>query len=151
MAETIKKSLDPYESGIHTTAPAHRRLPLEARFVAVSAIRKVERGLTLIHPRTRCIKRHEVHELILTDEMDVAPGGPVNRCHYLGFVEFMASGLLIQGDPLMIDGKSVGTLAGFDECHFPNHYNIVVKGPVGMTGAELGLDPGSPVVFVPWA
>lgn len=151
MSEIRNKSRDPYESGLVTTAPAHRRLPLEASFVAISSIRREGRGLSLIHPRTRCIRRYEVHELILTDEMEAAPGGNVDRCHYLGFVEFQGSGVLIQGDPVIVDGKSIGTVAGFDESHFPNHYNIVIKGPVGFTGAELNLDPGSLIKFVPWA
>ena len=145
-----KKSKDPYESGHSTTAPAHARLPLEAHFVAISALRKQGRDLTLIHARTRCIRRHEVHELILTDEPDAGPGGSVNSCHYLGFIEFHAGGLLIEGDALTIAGKTIGTLAGFDESHFPNHYNIVFKGPHGLTGAELGQKPGDGIVFVPW-
>jgi hypothetical protein len=151
MSDSGKKSRDPYESGLVTTTPKYKRLPLEARFVAISESRRDGRGLQLIHPRTRCIRRYEVHELIMTDELDAAPGGKVDRCHYLGFAEFAASGVLTHGDKLSVGGLIIGTVAGFDESHFPNHYNIVIKGAKGYTGAELNQQPGDALTFLPWA
>jgi hypothetical protein len=137
---------DPYEAGLIAAASRILRNPLEARFVGVLDSRREGRGLALIHPRTRCIRRHEIHELIVTDEEGCGPGKPVNRCHYLGFVEFQSGGVLVEGDTLTIDGHVIGTLAGFDESHFPNHYNIVFKGRLA-TGIELGQVPGSAVYF----
>lgn len=125
------------------------REPLVALFVGVLDSRREGRGLTLIHPRTRCIRRYEVHEIILTDEPDAGPARPVNRCHYLGFVEFQAGGLLVEGDSLSVAGQVIGTVAGFDESHFPNHYNIVIKGPRLVTGIELKQKPGDALVFLP--
>ena len=144
-------SQDPYEAGLIVAASRILRLPLEAHFVGVLDSRRESRGLSLIHPRTRCVRRYEIHELILTDERDAGPGATINRCHYLGFVEFQAGGILVEGDALVIDGQTVGTLAGFDESHFPNHYNVVIKGPRLVTGIELGRKPGHPVFFQPAA
>jgi hypothetical protein len=138
---------DPYESGLIVAVSRILREPLEARFVGVLGSRREGRGLTLIHPRTRCIRRYEIHELIVTDEQGCGPGTEVNRCHYLGFVEFQAGGVLAEGDTLMVDGRAIGTLAGFDESHFPNHYNIVFKGPRLVTGIDLGQKPGAAVYF----
>ncbi|MCC7487345.1 MAG: hypothetical protein IT529_20410 [Burkholderiales bacterium] len=140
---------DPYEAGMIATASRILREALAARFVGVLDSRREGRGLHLIHPRTRCIRRHDVHEVIVTDEPEAAPGGPVNRCHYLGFVEFQAGGLLVEGDRLNVAGRVIGAVAGFDESHFPNHYNIVVKGPRLVTGIELGQKPGDELVFIP--
>jgi hypothetical protein len=36
-------------------------------------------------------------------------------------------GVLVRGDAVPIDGREVGTVVGFDECHFPNHLNIVLQ------------------------
>jgi hypothetical protein len=33
----------------------------------------------------------------------------------------------------------LGTIAGFDEAHAPNHFNIVLKHETRRTGRELGL------------
>jgi hypothetical protein len=140
---------DPYEAGM-IVAPSHiLREALTARFVGVLDSRREGRGLNLIHPRTRCIRRYEVHEIIITDESEAGPGRPVNRCHYLGFVEFQAGGLLVEGDSLSVAGRIIGSVAGFDESHFPNHYNIVIKGPRLVTGIELKQKPGDALVFDP--
>lgn len=125
------------------------RAPLEARFVGVLDNRNDNRGLVLIEPRTRCVRRYDIHELILTDESAAAPGGRVTGIHYIGFVEFQSGGVLMEGDSLVIGGATIGTLAGFDETHFPNHYNVVFKGPRRITGVELGQNPGDTLVFMP--
>ena len=125
------------------------REALAARFVGVLDSRREGRGLVLIHPRTRCIRRYEVHEIIVTDEPEVGPGRPVNRCHYLGFAEFQAGGILVEGDTLNVAGQVIGAVAGFDESHFPNHYNIVIKGPRLVTGIALKQRPGDMLIFTP--
>lgn len=149
MSESGRKPRDPYEAGIITAAPRILRDALPAVFVGVLDSRREGRGLELIHPRTRCVRRHDVHELIMTDEYAAAPGKTVGRVVYLGFVEFQAGGLLVEGDELRIAGRPLGTVAGFDESHFPNHYNIVIKGTPPATGVELGQKPGDQVLFVP--
>ena len=126
------------------------RLPLEARFVGVLNNRNDGRGLMLISAHTRVVRRHDIHELILTDEEGAAPGGRVNGVHYVGFVEFQqGGGILAEGDSVNVGGKVIGTIAGFDESHCPNHYNVLIKGPRRCTGVELNQQPGDPVVFLP--
>lgn len=43
----------------------------------------------------------------------------------------------------------MGTVLGFDGCHLPNHYNIVIHAPRLLTGRSLALAPETPVVFTP--
>ena len=125
------------------------RVPLEARFVGVLNNRNDGRGLALISAHTRCVRRYDIHEFIITDEQTAAPGATVNGVHYLGFAEFQAGGVLAEGDAVRIAGVVIGTIAGFDESHFPNHYNVVIKGPRRVTGVELGQKPGDLIVFLP--
>jgi hypothetical protein len=125
------------------------RVLLEARFVGVLDNRNDNRAMRLIERRTCCGRGYDIHELIIADEGRAAPGGTVMGVHYLGFVEFQAGGVLMEGDRLVIGGETVGTLAGFDETHFPNHYNVIFKGPRRITGVELGQNPGDPLTFVP--
>ncbi|MCE2945687.1 MAG: DUF6917 domain-containing protein [bacterium] len=125
------------------------RDPLDAIFVGVLDNRNDSRALKLIHERTRCVRRFEIHELILTDEAHAAPGTTVGGVHYLGFVEFQAGGVLMEGDRLMIGDECIGTLAGFDETHFPNHYNVLFTGPRRITGVELGQRPGDRLRLIP--
>jgi len=47
--------------------------------------------------------------------------------------------MLVYGDSVVIGGKTVGTIAGFDESHFPNHYNIVIKGPRRLSGDHTSM------------
>ena len=126
------------------------RRPLEARFVGVLNNRNDGRGLALIKAHTRVVRRYDIHELILTDEQSAAPGGTVGGVHYIGFVEFEAGGgILAEGDSVNIGGKAIGTIAGFDESHCPNHYNVLIKGPRRITGVEPQQRPGDLVIFLP--
>lgn len=125
------------------------RDPVEAVFVGVLDNRNDGRALQLIKERTRCVRRFDIHELILTDEAHAAPGAVVDGVHYLGFVEFQAGCVLMEGDQLMIGDACIGTLAGFDETHYPNHYNVLFTGPRRITGGELGLRPGDRMRVIP--
>jgi hypothetical protein len=124
------------------------RTPVFGRVVAVLTSKRDARALQLIHPWTRCIVQHEVHELLLTDEMDARPGGTVNRVAAVAFVEFGCSGLIMGSDKLRIGGREIGALIGFDETHCPNHINIVLGGSERRTGLELGLKGGDVMEFV---
>ncbi|MEI6320341.1 MAG: hypothetical protein WCS09_17635 [Pseudomonadota bacterium] len=52
-------------------------------------------------------------------------------------------GVLVRGDAVAIDGREVGTVVGFDECHFSKHLNIVLQAADARTGIQLGLRPGA--------
>ena len=146
-----RRGADPYASGKWGGGkPAIvSRTGIEGRIVAVLTTKVETRGLELIHPWTRCIRAREVHELQLTDEEDARPGGTVNRTAAVAFMEFTVGGLLVGGDTVVVAGREIGTVVGFDETHMPNHQNIVLKGPERKTGAEWGLKGGDKVVIRP--
>jgi hypothetical protein len=104
-----------------------------------------ERGLELILPSSRAVKASEIHELILSDE-PTGPGQRVNRIAYVGFLEIKQGGVIIVGDTVHIGGKIIGTIAGFDETHMPNHLNIVLAGE-RKTGRELELSVESAITI----
>ena len=135
-------SRDPFATG-EMGVPAILRTAFGGRFVGVMDLSRDDRGFSLIAAPTRCIRRGDVHELIVTDEATAAPGATVQRCRFLGFVEFESAGVLVRGDAVDIDGREIGTVAGFDECHFPNHLNIVLQAADARTGIQLGLRPGA--------
>jgi hypothetical protein len=115
--------------------------------VAVLRTSRDDRGLKLIRERTRCIRRFDIHELIITDENNPKPGGVVDHIGYLAFVEFEVGGVIAIGDLISIDGKPIGRLAGFDETHAPNHMNIVLQSQDRTTGLARGLKLG-PVLSI---
>jgi hypothetical protein len=100
-----------------------------------------DRGLQLIKPTSRALKAYEIHELILTDEQ-ISPGGTVNRIAYVGFVEITRGGVIVVGDPVYVNDRKIGLIAGFDETHMPNHLNIVLTGS-RETGKTLDLSLGA--------
>ncbi|GAB3444355.1 DUF6917 domain-containing protein [Actinophytocola sediminis] len=108
---------------------------------------RVDRGMRLEEFASRCVRQGEVHELVTTDQTDHAPGARVDRVGFLGFVEVRRAGVIDRGDQLWIGQRLVGTVLGFDSCHFPNHYNVLVTAGELVTGQLLGLAPEADVVF----
>lgn len=123
------------------------RRPVVGVLAAVLRPTRLDRALKLIKEKSRCIRSGDIHEVILTDEHDPQPGGGVNRVAYLGFVEFVKGGVIVQGDRLTVGGEIVAELVGFDETHMPNHMNIVVRGGEFISGYERGFRLGDEVVF----
>jgi hypothetical protein len=148
-ASAASSPADPFASGKIVGVPPIVRADLEARIVGVLDGVRRDRGLALIAPPTRCVRRYDIHELIVTDEQEAGPRRTVDRCYYVAFVEFRSGGVLVTGDTVSLRGAPLGVLAGFDESHSPNHLNVVLKAPVGVTGVALGARPGDPVVFRP--
>ncbi|MEN8243408.1 MAG: hypothetical protein ABFS43_00750 [Thermodesulfobacteriota bacterium] len=144
-AETIC----PYKSGIIGGRPRiESRTKLTGRIVAVLTSKRDQRGLKLIHPYTRCIKKNEIHEFLMTDEIEALPGATVNRVSAIAFIEFTEGGVIMERDAVHVRGKEIGKIAGFDESHFPNHMNILLKGPERKTGLEHGIEGGDSVEFI---
>ncbi|MET0132866.1 MAG: hypothetical protein ABW215_04655 [Kibdelosporangium sp.] len=108
---------------------------------------RTDRGMRLEDFASRCVRRGEVHELVTTDQADHEPGARIDRVGFLGFVEVDRAGVIDRGDELWVGGRLVGTVLGFDSCHFPNHYNVLVAVTELVTGPGLGLAPEAPVVF----
>lgn len=42
-------------------------------------------------------------------------------------MEITEAGLIVIGDEVIADGVKIGEVAGFDESHFPNHMNILIR------------------------
>lgn len=139
--------IDPYAAGKFTGNPYAKKSDITGSLVVVLRGQMEDRGLVLIKPISRCLRQQDIHELILTDEQDAKPGSTVNRIAYLGFVNIDQGGVIVSGDTVLLNGESVGTLAGFDETHMPNHLNIVIKTGKLAAGTELGASLGMPVKF----
>ena len=101
--------------------------PVEGEVVAILHVKFEDRGLDFIQTKSRAVKLNERHELMMTDEQDAAPGGKANHVRAIAFIEITKSGLRVGGDDVTIEGKRLGSLAGYDVTHMPNHINVVVK------------------------
>ena len=142
------KQLGPDAAGKFNFSPYAAKAPVTASLVAVLRGTMPDRGLELIRPISRCLRRHDIHELILTDEPDAGPGRRVDRIAYLGFVAIEAGGVAVAGDDVFLAGRRVGALAGYDETHMPNHLNIVIRTDRLADGVEQGARLGAAVRFV---
>ncbi|KAA9373290.1 hypothetical protein F5972_35790 [Microbispora cellulosiformans] len=119
---------------------------VQSELVKVLKHHRDDRGMVLEPFGSRCVRRGEIHELVTTDEA-AAMGDRVDRVGFLGFTEITSAGVLDVGDTVVVDGRPIGRLLGFDACHFPNHYNLLISTPRLLTGPGLGLSPGSVIVF----
>ena len=140
---------DPYAGGLITFNPFAERRKLTGEIVTVLDGRLSNRGIELIHARSRVLQKHEIHELILTVEQGAAPASQVNRICYLGFFEVLQGGVIVSGDDVHIGEQWRGKVVGYDETHVPNHINIVVTGKQEQTGQELDLHVGDQIQFIP--
>ena len=117
----------PYDFRRITPSVYGDKRPVEGEVVAVLHVKFEDRGLEFIQTKSRTVKLNEIHELMITDEQDAAPGGGADRVRAIGFFEITKSGLIVMGDKVTVNGKKLGTLAGYDVTHMPNHINVVVK------------------------
>ena len=140
-------SNDPYKEGKFSKNPYALKSDVTGQLVVTLDGRMENRGLSLIVPPSRCVSRHQVHELILTDEPSAMPGRQVDRIAYLGFFSVNEGGVILRGDAVWLDGRHIGEVAGFDETHMPNHLNIVIATTKLTTGVEAGARPGARLRF----
>jgi hypothetical protein len=140
-------TIDPYAVGMIKDRPfITSRTRLEGKVIAVLSSFREGRGLQLILPKTRCFKKYEIHELILTDEDQAGPGLEVNHVAGIAFIEFTRGGVAAEGDRVTIGNRLIGKIAGYDETHTPNHINIILKGPKRVTGHDWGIETGDRVI-----
>lgn len=132
-------SVDPYKAGMFKGNPYAQKRPCSGVLAVILDGRMEGRKLQLMNPISRAVLTGEIHELIVTDEEDAGPGKEVNRIAYWGFFEVEKGSVIVVGDTVKIGDRFLGTIAGFDETHMPNHINIVVKAAERKTGVELGL------------
>jgi hypothetical protein len=136
--------MDPYASGMFKSNPYAAKTSIQGELVVVLRGTYPNRGLQLITPPSRALNLGEVHELIITDQ-PCRPGDQVDPIAYLGFFAVTTPGVMVVGDEMCIAGQVVGTIAGFDETHMPNHLNIVVQGE-RTDGETRGFFLHAPVV-----
>ena len=138
---------DPYKAGMFSQSPYASKREVSGRLAVVLRGKLEDRGLSMIPPISRAVQKNDIHELIITDEAGAGPGKRVDRIAYAGFVEIINGGVLLAGDQLVCAGRSLGSIAGFDQTHLPNHLNIVVLAAERLDGVELGLTLESELVF----
>jgi len=95
------------------------------------------RSLSLIQPISRAYPRGSIIELIATEEASAVPGGAVQAIAYLAFVEVLTGGVIVVGDEVVVRGEVVGTIAGYDDTHMPNHQNVIVAVTKRVSGKDL--------------
>ena len=131
--------MDPYQSGLSAAHFYQERREIRGSLVAIMQNRLENRGLLLIPQPSRAVRQGDVHEFISTAEPGVGPKSTVNSVSYIGFVEFFTAGVICIGDAVKVRGITIGTIAGFDDTHMPNHMNIVISQDGLRSGSELGL------------
>ncbi len=139
-------SNDPYKRGVFKKNPYASKVSIKAVLNVILDGRLEERGLELMIPISRAVLKNEIHELILTDELEAGPGKGVDRIAYLGFMEIIQGGVIVAGDRLSVGGQEIGIIAGFDPTHLPNHLNIIVKSQKIKTGVEMNMQLGQEIV-----
>jgi hypothetical protein len=118
---------------------------VNGRVVAVLRGVTEQRGLYLTAFRSRAVPAGEVHELMITDEnCDVE--STVNRVALIAFFEVEDGGVILLDDRVTIGDRVVGTVAGFDETHMPNHQNICLRGEL-QDGESIAIRVGDAVTI----
>lgn len=102
------------------------RRKVEAEIVATLEATFMNRPMKLMDSQSRAVKKYEVHELMITDQQ-AAPSVEINRMSAIAFFEISIGGIIVSGDIVLINGVKIGSLAGYDMNHMPNHMNIVVN------------------------
>jgi hypothetical protein len=129
------------------TNPYVDNRPVTGEVVTVLRGISDRRGLRLEHYRSRAVRRGDVHEIMVTDETDAAPGESVNSVGLIAFVSVTSSGVLLVGASVAVADQPLGTITGFDDTHMPNHQNICLEVEQLTDGVELGLTVGAKVTF----
>ncbi|MEU1006890.1 Gfo/Idh/MocA family oxidoreductase [Streptomyces sp. NPDC005890] len=140
---------DAYAAGREESGRRRSKLPARTKAVRLLFHTSENRGMSLSQWGTRCIPAGQIHELVTTTDRPRAAGDRIDAVGFLGFVEFQEGTVIALGDEVRLaDDRLIGTVAGFDECHFPNHYNIVIASDRLWTATSAGLEPGDDIRFV---
>jgi len=138
---------DPYKLKLTSRDFFHSKIEIKGKVVVVLKGSLNNRGLNLIAPISRAFRKHDIIELIATDETNAVPGGNVDSIAYIAFVEIQNSGVILVDDPVICDGKEIGKIAGYDDTHLPNHQNVIVKVADKKSGDELNIKTGDEIIF----
>jgi hypothetical protein len=138
---------DPYTRNLVNRNFYHSKTDITGRLLVVLDGRLENRGLHLIQPISRAFPEGTIIELIGIDDPNAGPGSTVDAIAYIGFVELLNGGVLLVGDEIQWKGTVIGTIAGYDETHMPNHQNTIVRMKERIPGKELGLTAGDTIVM----
>jgi len=125
--------------------------PVTGTLVKVLLHHRFDRGMKLETYGSRCVRQGEVHELVTTDHTQITPGARIDRVGFLGFMEIARAGVIDRGDEVWVNGHRIGSVLGFDACHFPNHYNVLITADAPQSGLDLALEPEATIRFKPVA
>jgi hypothetical protein len=117
---------------------------VRAEFAKLLRHTRTERGMQLIEERSRAVRRGELHEIVVTDA-EPLPGDRIDRVGFLGFAEVLVAGVIEAGDEVTLAGADLGVVIGFDACHFPNHYNVLIRADRLVSATELDLRVGDQI------
>ena len=96
----------------------------------------------------RCIKRFEIHEVLVTKEnADKTAFRKKRRLTALGFIEFVCGGVLARGDGVQMGNDMVGQIVGFEDRHLPDYVGIVVRVSNDVSKLKKRLDLGRSIIF----
>jgi len=138
---------DPYKRKLVNHDYYHSKVDINGKFIVVLDGQLDNRGLNLIQPISRAFPQHTIIELIGTDEQDAKPGSTVNNICYIGFVELLNSGVILTGDKIFWNDTEIGTIAGYDDTHMPNHQNTIVFMKERRSGKKLGIKSGDKLII----
>lgn len=138
---------DPYARKLTNKSFFHAKTGITCRVVVVLDGMLDNRGLNLIKPISRAFAHGSIIELIGTTEDEAAPGAVIETIAYIAFVELLDSGVLLVGDEIRWNDTVIGTIAGYDDTHMPNHQNTIVLLKERRSGKELGLKAGDRLVI----
>ena len=139
--------MDPYKEKLIPGSLCSKKALVWGRLVAVMDAKVSHRGLRLMVSPTRALLSGQIHELMVTDEEDAAPGRTVNGIAYVCFFELERGGVVAKGDKVTLQGKAIGEIVGFDETHTPNHLNVVIKSSKRKSGKEMGVELGDRLII----
>jgi len=120
---------------------------VKAKMVTIADSQREDRGMDLIIQKSRAVIKGHIHEAVVTEDPKAGPGKAVNSVAYLGMMEITVAGLIVIGDDVFTNGVKIGEVIGFDETHFPNHMNILIRVKKLSTGFKMGLKLGSCIRF----
>lgn len=112
---------------------------IESRLVKKLFHKQDNRGMTLCEFASRCVRAGELHELVTTTQHHLTPGERVDEVGFIGFIEISNAGVLEKGDLVFAGERYIGRISGFDECHYPNHYNVLIETEQLLTATDLNI------------
>jgi len=138
---------DPYARKLVGHSFYHSKVDIKCNTLVVLDGTLENRGLNMIQPISRAFPKYAIIELIGTDDPLAAPGAKVDNICYIGFLELKNSGVLLTGDEVIWNGKKIGTIAGYDDTHMPNHQNTIVLMDKRISGKDLGIKINDEIII----